>query len=225
MKKIFTEEQLRELLGESEFSAFESFLFEPDLDSVKSTNFPDCWRELVRGDYLKGSLFKYWLVEGPSFGGLAEMLENKVYQVAVAKFRGRNEYSLLYFFLQKGKLRAWVGHMPLDELPKVFSSMRIDLSPLYRIHNGFYNLNFGEPGFLPIERVEIYQNVDEPGQKGFLKLFEQGTSVMGVDLDSENNQAYIIWSSDEEIEEVESIWNELDSWLTDIFEEYDDVRE
>ncbi len=225
MKKLFTEDQLRELLGEPEFKSFESLLFGPNVDCDQSINIPDCWKELVRDDNLKGNLSKYWLVEGTSFDDLAAMLEKKVHQITVAKFRGKNEYALLYFFLQKGKLRTWIGHMPLDKLPVALSNQGIDLIPLYRIHNGFYNLSFGEPGFLPVERIEIYQNKDEPEQKRFLKLFEQGASVMGIDLESEDNHAYIIWSSDEEIEEVDSIWTELDSWLTDIIEEYDDVSE
>lgn len=223
MKKLFTEEQLNELIREPEFSCFEAILYGATLTSTKSSSLLNSWKELAHDDYLKGSLSNYWLSEVRSFSKFAPMLEKKVHQMAIGKYQGKDEYALLYFFLQNGDLRTWIGHMPLEELPEIFSKLAIDLAPLYRIHNGFYNLDFGEPGYLPIGRTEIFKNPENPLEKGFLKLFEHGTSVMGIDLDNGNNKAYIIWSSDEEVEQIESIWVELDSWLTDIIEEYDDA--
>lgn len=223
MKNLFTEEQLRELLLEPEFHVFETFLYGKSLKINKAAGFPDIWKGLVQDENSKVNISNYWLSAGSNFKYLAAMLEKKVQQLVIAKLRGEMEYSLLYFFLDKGKLRTWIGKKPIYILPFIFSELRIDLSPLYKIHNGFYNFSFGEPGIIPVEEVEIYKNPDVPELKGFLKLFQQGTSEIGLDLDSEDNQACIIWGSDEEVEEIESIWTELDKWLANIVEEYDDV--
>ncbi|HBA67430.1 MAG TPA: hypothetical protein DCZ48_14900, partial [Methylococcaceae bacterium] len=80
MKKLFTEEQLKELIKEPEFSCFETILYETILTSTKFKGLPSYWKELARDDYLKGSLSNYWLLETKTFSKFAAILEKKVHQ-------------------------------------------------------------------------------------------------------------------------------------------------
>lgn len=222
MNKLITKEYMEHLLQKPEFNILDAIYPGAGMDESFICEYPDEWSDLINPSYESGVLERYWMTKGSRFERLPSILEKKVQHMAIARYRESKQCCLLYFFLQKGEVRIWVGNLPTTIMPELLINTKIDFTALYGIHNGFYDFEYGEPGFVPVESVEVYKDADVSGENGFLKIFGHGTAALGIDLDSDNSDAYIIWGSDEEIEEVEDIWVELDGWMFNLIEEFDD---
>ncbi|MEN8178388.1 MAG: hypothetical protein ABFS39_07155 [Pseudomonadota bacterium] len=148
------------------------------------------------------------------------LLKEKVQQVAVTPDLKPEEFSLLYIFSENGALRVRAGFQQTTNLPRVFDSLNIDLSPLYKTHNGFVDLISYDAGFLPLDAVEIFTD-PESGVNSFLKVFSMGANTFGFDLDSDEKESYIIWGSEGEVEFVQDFWEELDEWIASDIEDFD----
>lgn len=149
-------------------------------------------------------------------------LLSKLQSVAMLEEQDSGDLFLLYVLHIRGSLSCYIAKEP-SPLALTNPALRDDLNQFYSLHDGFWDLDDDTTGF---QRSSDFQWIpSEPnGRTGFMSVFQVGANIMGFEVDDRSYAPRIIWSSAEEIEEVEDFWYEADSWLCSQFEDYDESQ-
>ena len=206
------------------FKNYQQILLPPLSDLNLPDFIPDSWLR-----YIEGKIGLVELVDqiwGPVASFLPKTvaaIKKKTAQVCVLQ-SGHN-FSLLYFFTLENEIRSRIAYSPIFNISNRLKLLDPSVQKLYSVvHNGFIDFVSKDAGFLPQDKIEIF--VDETTKKNsFIKIFSSGTNILGFDISTEIYSPYIIWGSDEEIEKVDDFWMELDEWIADDLEGFDEYMD
>jgi hypothetical protein len=181
---------------------------------------PQAWHDLLKLDDAHRQAAK--LVWAGTEGKLPQLLgalEKKLQAIGLL-ITATKKPSLLYIFTKENELFAWRGYLPSEHLISVCGQLSVDLSAIYRVHDGWVDLFSGDTGFLPIEQWRILGQSQVDGVEGFLEIFSAGGNGMGFDLNERPAKPYVVWS-DEDVEPIIDFWGRLDSWLSGELDDMD----
>ncbi len=126
---------------------------------------------------------------------------------------------LLYVFEEDGIQIGFRGNIPIEKMPFSTDYLSVDLSTFYNMHNGWYEIESND-GLLQAEKFEIFRD-PENGETNFLKVFQKGVNAIGFDIDSTKREPFVLWTEDDEVEEISAFWKFIDEWFQIILEDFD----
>ncbi len=217
-----TNDYILDSLKEKGFNFCKTIFIPPLNDRSILNNLPTNWSLALAEDLTIAEFIeKQWEQLKNLLPLTVALIKKKVQQLAITPDLVKGQYSLLYIFSEDRELRVRVGYLPTQFTNNVLGKLYIDLSPLYSTHDGFVDLISQDAGFLSLENIEIYKDL-ETGIDSFLKVFGVGTNSLGFDLESKKSDAYILWGGDADVEAVDDFWSELDEWMASEIEDFDD---
>jgi hypothetical protein len=183
-------------------------------------NVPPLWRDLLaRNDAHRRASTMLWTGGGRVLPRTVRAIQEALQAVGLLITDSKSP-SLLYIFTDNGEPFARRGYPPAETLPAVGKRLPVDLSSIYRIHDGWVDLFGGDTGPLPTAEWQILGSSEGDIDDGLLQVFSTGGNHMGFDLSQHPAQAHIVWS-DGDVESVDDFWERLDSWMADELEEMD----
>lgn len=130
--------------------------------------------------------------------------------------------SLLYLFDEGRDLMALRGFWPTEALPQISKDLSVDLSPMYRLHDGWVNIFGAEGG--PLPSAQWRTRGAAPKVRGFLEVYSNGSHALGFDLDDRPAKAFSMDTDDDEVEAVDDFWIDLDERLAASLKSFPDAN-
>ena len=186
---------------------------------------PDYWRVCLENpSALNTVVASHWNRMG--FRNSSAIIRDKLSGVKVILEKPSSNYMLAYFFQINGGLYAFGGgpNVSLENsgLPAEISSA---INPLYTLHNGFLDLGDGQSGWREIGLLQLEYEKTLDQSPSLLNIFQIGSNSAAIEYGNTTEPKHLlIWASDEEVEEVEDIIEEIDEWIAEQIEEFDDAE-
>jgi hypothetical protein len=182
---------------------------------------PPAWEPLRATADRKQALAALWQPVADKLPRTVQMLQRKLAGFAILT-TDAVPMSLLYLLDEGRDLMAFRGFPPVATLPEAARALSVDLSPLYRLHDGWVNLFSGEDGPAPSGQWKVRGQAK--GVKGFLEVFSKGSQALGFDLDDAPAKAFSMDTDDDEVEAVADFWAELDERLAMDLKAFPDAK-
>ena len=216
-----TQDQTDELLEQAEPEGNAVLLPAPTAALPAGAAVPAAWRALLaRPDAHRRVVQELWGPVARRLPATAHMLSSRVQALALL-LTDSEPPSLLYAFTESADVFAHRGFAPAEALPPEAAKLPVDLTELYRVHDGWVDLFGGDAGPLPASKWRRVPSLRDPGAGGFLELFTHGATSMGFDLTETPPQCLELRGGDEEVERVADFWARLDEWLSADLEDMD----
>lgn len=187
-----------------------------------TSDVPEAWRDLLEGRIeLLDFIEIYWGASG-AFPETKKAMCNKLQEIGLVRNKDPKKYELLYVFYLNDTMSLYSGGEPTSFSKEEYGKICDDLNTLYNIHSSFLDPCDGITGY-SVDNLDVLSEKNESDEETrFLKVFEVGSNYMGFDLLDTDSGAYILWSSEEEVEKVDSFLEEVDEWLAEQLEEFND---
>lgn len=154
------------------------------------------------------------------FPRFSSALKRKLHRVYLAHNKLSGKCFLLYVFTCRNEVIIFVGNAPYSGNSENEGILKY-LEPVCSVHDGYYLLSGGVIHLCG--RQEILEEMAQMGSNGFMKIFQCNVDWVGFGLNDSEIKPYIIWSGDEEVEEIDDIYEEIDDWLATRITDYDDL--
>lgn len=216
----FDSGQLTELIDQTRWERSPQLLLAPIMALPSGHILPHVWRELLmQQDAHKQVARLLWTGVADVLPRVVATIEEKLQAVGLLTTELKGS-SLVYIFSKSGEIFARRGYLPVEKLPTVSSRLSIDLSAIYRIHNGWVDLFSADTGPLPVEEWQVLGLSQSDRQEGFLEVFTAGGNALGFDLSEDPAGSYLV-SADEDVSRVDDFFWRLDSWISGELQEMD----
>jgi hypothetical protein len=211
-------EQVAELLEQVSHEGYAQIQWAPLSTMPNGLQIPQTWRELlVRDDAAEQITAALWTSAQAVLPAIIAQLR-RVTQAVGLLTTDRGRPSLIYAFTKDGEIFARRGFVPNAHMPPIHKNFAIDLSPFYRVHDGWIDLFSGDTGFLPMSE---WQTIGTDGENnGFLEVFVAGGNSIGFDLSERPAGSYVLWA-DEDVARLDDFWAKIDLWISDELKEMD----
>lgn len=186
----------------------------------------DVWSSILKHpDTSVSEVSKYWKECG--FTNAALVIENKLHWVGVLYDNHNSSYLVAYYFQINDGIYVFAGGVADSEkqsiLPKKIDEV---ITPIVSLHDGFLDLSDGQSGWFPRVHLETKITKNKGQTSTLLEIFQIGTNCAALEYGQKRDLKHLmIWAGDEEIEEVDNLIVEIDEWLADQWEEFDDAEE
>ncbi|HEX6842554.1 MAG TPA: hypothetical protein VF113_13545 [Stellaceae bacterium] len=151
------------------------------------------------------------------------LLKQKTSSIGLLTTR-QSPASLVYCFGTDKSLFANRGFMPVRDYAQAVRGreLPLDLSALYRIHDGWVDFFSSDDGLLPIGKWHVLGG--KGGVPPFLEVYLSGSTSMGFDIASRPARAHALLPDEDTVEPVGDVWAWLDEALANNLEDLDDAE-
>ena len=184
-------------------------------------NLPEEWLRILSSSSTnkKNQFIKKWR-NTKNFNKFSSILKDKLHEIYLGYDNLEKKFILLYILIYRNEIIIFIGNQPSErESEKKTILKKID--SIHSIHDGYYLMRGGINHLY--SQNEILAQIKKTEPDNFIKIFQDNVDWLGFGLNNGEYIPYIIWSDDEEIEEVDNIYEEIDEWLALTILEYDDV--
>jgi len=185
---------------------------------------PQMWIDMLVSEVDPATFIeRWWMPMRDRLPSTLSLLKRKTSCLGVLSTEKR-PLSLLYCFGTEKSLFANRGFLPLQDYDAAIRGYRLatDLSPFYRVHDGWVDVFSGDGGPLPVAEWHLLGG-DTGDSSRFLEIYLNGGMSMGFDLSVQPAVAYALWPDEAKVEPVANVWAWLDRALADGLEDLGDA--
>lgn len=183
--------------------------FPVDAARLTAVNVPAAWaKALTQSADIEACILELWSGLQAFMPRTRAVFAKKAIGLAVLRTRASG-LSLVYVFDAGAELTAFRGFAPVEALPPIAASFPVDLSPLYRLHDGLWNFMSCDAGPMPSHDWETLED-PESGEDSLVKILMDGSDMLGFDVSEPRCPAYHVQPNDETVQPVDDVWVLLD---------------